>query len=104
MSEERFVKEDMVNRRYSLNEEHEIVDEKGVIPPIKLDFATDDGSEPYRCDTSTLLHHLNRQEILINHKARHIDALTKAFNDERDKADGELREALNRIGNIELEI
>lgn len=94
----------LMKRRYNFNEKYEIVDEKGEIPPIKVDFATNDGSESYRCDASTLLKHLNRKEILINHKQRHIDALINAFNQEKEKADGELKEALIRIGNLELEI
>ena len=94
----------MIEERYYLNEKYEIVDKKGIIPPIKVDFQPIDENLLKRCDTYTLLHHLNRQEILLNHKARHIDALTKAFNDEKDKASGELKKALERIGNIELEI
>lgn len=94
----------MAEKRYYINEKHEIVDKKGIIPPIKVDFQPIDENLLKRCDTYTLLHHLNRQEILLNYNIRWVDALIKAFNDEKDKASGELKKALERIGNTELEI
>lgn len=101
---EKIVGKGLLEGRYYFNENYEIVDKKGEIPPIKIDCATEDGSESCWCDASTLLKHLNKKEILINHKARHVDALIKVFNDEKEKADGELKEELTRIGNIELKI
>ena len=54
---------------------------------------------------STLIKRLNKQEALIRHKARHIDAMIDILNEEIDKADNEeLKKALIRISNIEMEL
>lgn len=47
---------------------------------------------------------LNRQEILIQAKKRHIRAMINQLNKEIDEADGELKEALIRIYNTELKL
>ena len=54
--------------------------------------------------TKQTVNRLNRQERLIQIKQKHIEAVIKQLNLEIDNADGELKQALIRIANTELEI
>lgn len=75
-------------------------------------------SERYRYDTGRIIDQetgeilhgrkillqLNKQDILIKHKDKHITALTEQFQKELDNSSGELRDALIRIANTELDL
>ena len=55
--------------------------------------------------TKQAVNRLNRQEILNRRKTKHIEAVIKQLNKEIDNADtDELKQALIRISNTELEI
>jgi uncharacterized protein YwgA len=55
--------------------------------------------------TKQAVNRLNRQEILNRRKTKHIEAVIKQLNKEIDNADtDELKQALIRISNKELEI
>lgn len=51
-----------------------------------------------------ILHRLNKQDTLIKHKDKHLDAVLEQFQKELDNSSGELRDALLRIANTELDI
>ena len=51
-----------------------------------------------------ILHRLNKQDTLIKHKEKHLDAVLEQFQKELDNSSGELRDALIRIANTELDL
>ena len=75
-------------------------------------------SERYRYDTGCIIDQetgerlhgrkillrLNKQDILIKHKDKHLDAVLEQFQKELDNSSGELRDALIRIANTELDL
>ena len=53
--------------------------------------------------TKQVVNRLNRYERICRVKERHIEAMINALNKEIENADGDLKQALIRISNIELE-
>lgn len=51
-----------------------------------------------------IINRLNRQNMLIKHKQKQIDAMINQFNEEIMNSDGELKESLIRISHVELKI
>lgn len=94
-----------VDERFKFNDKYEIIDKTGSIPPIKVSFSTSDGSESYHCDASTLLHFMNRQEILLDHKNKRIGAMVETLYDEIYHTDNlELQNILIGISKKELKL
>ncbi len=51
-----------------------------------------------------ILHRLNRQDKLIKHKDKHLDAVLEQLQKEIDNSSGELHDALVRIANTEIDV
>ena len=63
-----------------------------------------DGSLPTACNNKEINNMLNRQESIIRQRSKHLDAMINQLQLEIDNADGELKEALIRISQKELDI
>lgn len=51
-----------------------------------------------------ILFRLNRQDTLIKHKDKHLDAVLEQLQKEIDNSSGELHDALVRIANTEIDV
>lgn len=63
-----------------------------------------DGSLPTACNNKEINNMLNRQEIIIRQRSKHLDAIINQLQLEIDNADGELKETLIRISQKKLNI
>lgn len=68
------------------------------------DFTVFDWETGEKLKGYEIITRLNRQNSLLRVCNKHRNALIEALNEEKDKADGELKKALIRICNKELDI
>ena len=72
--------------------------------PIADEFGVFDWETGEKICGMDIVKRLNKQNALINQCRKHRDALIKALNEEKDKADGELKKSLIKICNKELDL
>lgn len=74
------------------NERYQIIDNKIV----------DTQKQEILLFKTTVVNRLNRQEIILKARTKHLKTMIETLHEEIDNADGELKQALIRISNKEL--